>query len=405
MARPSKTSAAEATVSPAGRCRSCDKEGNLIGSKPRTVMLCSYEHSLCILRATLRKGGAYVKRAYLALGPYSDSLRDVSAPRQTGVLAGLVIDPHDQIPAHVQIKNHLKFARTCQELTPGDVLPSIRGLARQLSVGDGVVRRAYRELREIGLLVTENRKHVIVAPGLSAGSNTDGVRASIAQCDELIAWADKNRLSAIALGRLLLRRALTREAALPSYLFVDICRRAAEESVVKLSKLWAIKVAGVSVGDFTKFGSGNPRHFSAVLVNEYLYGDVIAVAGEIKPRVFSVRMRLDERVRRRIGRLPRRSTVLLVCSDDDFSRTGRAMLQHCKHAFGSKWRFQAKKVSEIPDLTRLIRAQQYRLFLFTPLVWETLPGRIKRMVRVAPAFSEPEPQSLEEIRIAAGVLL
>ena len=227
----------------------------------------------------------------------------------------------------------------------------------------------------------------------------------MAQCDRLIAWADKNRLSAIALGRLLLRRALTREAASPSYFFVDICRLAAEASVVKVSKLWGIKVAGISVGDFTTLGNDNTRHVSAVLVNEYLYEDVIAVAGEIAPRVFSVRVRLDERVQRRIRRLPKRSTVLIICSDDDFSRTGRAMLRHCKNVFGNRWRFQVKQVSEIPDLTNFIRAQRYRLFLFSPLVWETLPGRIKRMVKVAPAFSEPEPQSLEETRIAAGVLL
>jgi len=246
---------------------------------------------------------------------------------------------------------------------------------------------------------------VIVAPGLAASSNTDGARASVAKCDRLIAWAGKNRLSAIALGRLLLRRALTREAASPSYLFVDICRPAAEESGAKISKLWGITVAGVSVAAFTSLWRTHARDLSAVLVNEYLYEDVLGVAGEIEPHVFSVRIRLDERLLRRIRRLPTRSTVLLVCSDDDFSRTGRAMIRHCEHVFGSRWRFQAKKISDIPDLAGLIRAQRYPLFLFSPLVWETLPGRIKRMVRVAPAFSEPDPQSLEETRIAAGVLL
>jgi hypothetical protein len=188
-------------------------------------------------------------------------------------------------------------------------------------------------------------------------------------------------------------------------MFVDTCRLAAEKSVETVSRLWGIKVAAVSVSDFAKLGKDDTRHLSAVLVNEYLYDDVIAVAGEIKPRVFSVRMRLDERLRRRIGRLPRRSRVLLVCSDDDFPRTGRVMLRLFEHVFSSGWRFQAKKVSEVPALTSVIRAQRYRLFLFTPFVWETLPDRTRRMVRVAPAFSEPEPQSLEQSRIAAGVLL
>jgi hypothetical protein len=97
-----------------------------------------------------------------------------------------------------------------------------------------------------------------------------------------------------------------------------------------------------------------------------------------------------------------RSGVLLVLSDGDVSL---AMLRHCRRVFGSKLRFQAKKISEIPDLTRFIHTQRSRLFLFSPLVWGTLPGRVKRMVRVAPVFCEPDPKSLEETRIAAGVLL
>ena len=302
--------------------------------------------------------------------------------------------------------DQLKFARTCQEIKPGDVLPSIRDLARQLNVGDGVVRRAYRELREIGLLVPENRKYVTVAPRVPpGGSDTGRARASIAQCDRLIEWAQRDRVSTIALGRLFLRRARMREAASPSYLFVDICRPSAAESAARISKWWGIKVAGVSLSDFANLGNDNARHVSAVLVNEYLHRDVKEIAGKITPHVFSVKMRVDERLGRRIRRLRARSTVLLVCADDDFERTGRARLQHCADVFGSRWRFKAVKVSDIPDLPGFIQARRYRLVLFTPLLWDTLPGRIKRMVGVAPAFTEPDPQSLEQTRIDAGVLL
>jgi DNA-binding transcriptional regulator YhcF (GntR family) len=320
-------------------------------------------------------------------------------------LTNILVESHSQVPAHAQIKDQIKFACLHQELKPGHALPSIRRLASQLNVGDGVVRRAYRELHEMGLLVTEGRKHVVGMPAVAAASKAGVVRASTEQCDRMLAWATANHLSAISLSRLLLRQALVREIASPSYLFIDICKLAAERSADKVSKAWGIRIAGVSVGDFTDRWSNNVGDVTAVLVNECLYEDVIEVVGEITPRVFSIRIRLDERLRRRISKLPMRSTVLIICSDEDFSRTGRAMLRHCEQLFGSRWRFQAKKVGEIPDLPRLIRTQRYRLFLFSPLVWEELPTRVKRMVAVAPAFSEPDPQSLEETRIAAGVLL
>ena len=272
-------------------------------------------------------------------------------------------------------------------------------------MGNGVVRRAYRELCEAGLLVAERRKHLVVTPALVAASATDLVKTSTEQCDRLIAWATENRLSAIALGRLLIRRALARETVSPSYLFVDICRLAAEASVARISKAWGIKVAGVSVGDFANHWNDKARHLSAVLVSHYLYEDVIHLARAHTSRVFSVRMRADERLRRRVSRLPARSAVVFVGSDEDFPRTGGAMLKHCEQLFGRKVRFQAKKVSEIPDLTSFVLRQRYRLFLFSPLVWEMLPARIQRMARVAPAVCEPDPRSLEEIRVAAGVLL
>ena len=151
------------------------------------------------------------------------------------VLNGIVIDPHGLIPAYAQLKDQIKFACAHQDIKPGDVLPSIRVLARQLNVGDGEVRRAYRELCEAGLLATERRKHVVVSPALVSASQAGLVRASIKRSNRLIAWAAQHRLSAIALGRLLLRQALARESASPSYLFVDICRLAAETSAARTS--------------------------------------------------------------------------------------------------------------------------------------------------------------------------
>ncbi len=285
-------------------------------------------------------------------------------------------------------------------------MPSIRELARQLRVGDGVVRRAYRELRDMGLLLTEDRKHVVGRSAEAAASKMDLVRASTERCDQLIAWAKEHQLSAIALSRFLFRQVSAREAASPSYVFVDICRLAAERSAARISKAWDIRVAGMSVSDFTARWRTDARNLSAILVHQHLYEDVITVTGEDAHRVFSVKVRLDERIRRRISRLSPRSTILFVCGDEDFARTCRAMLRHCEYVFGQKRRFQFKNVSDIPDLSRLLQArtQKFRLFLFSPIVWDTLPTRIKRMVTVAPAFSEPDPQSLEETRIAAGVL-
>jgi hypothetical protein len=116
-------------------------------------------------------------------------------------------------------------------------------------------------------------------------------------------------------------------------------------------------------------------------------------------------MRLDERVRRRIARLPTKSAVLLICADQDVSWAGRVMLQHCSDSFGSKYRFQVRTIDGIQDLPGLLKDKRHQLLLLSPLSWEGLPSRFRRLAKVSPAFYEPNPRALEEMRLAAGVLL
>jgi DNA-binding transcriptional regulator YhcF (GntR family) len=321
-------------------------------------------------------------------------------------LPDLFIDPYSQVPAHAQLKQLIKFACSYQEMRPGDVLPSIRALAERLGVGAGVVRRAYRELCEVGFLATTRRKHVVVAPGSIAASEGAVVaRECTERCEQLIAWAREKRLSAIAIGRLLLERARELETDSPSYLFVDICHQAAQESADRIAKAWEIRVTGLSVDDFTSPVGDDPRRFSIILVNQYLYEDVMAASGEMSTSILPVRMRMEERLQRRIRRLPPNSRVLLVLPNDHFSQLGKSVLRRYRHLFGRKWRFHAQPVRAIRDLTDLVRSRRYHLFLLSPVVWEKTPTRLRKSSLVDRVVDEPDPRSLEETRIAAGVLL
>ncbi len=320
-------------------------------------------------------------------------------------MTDIFVEPCDPYPAHVQIAEQIRLACAQRQLRPGDPLPSIRRFARQLNVGAGVVRRAYRELRELGLLMTEARRFVVGPPAGAAASSAALVGLGVRRCDRMTAWARQHRMSAVGLGRLLLRTALVQEAASPSYLYVDSTAAAAARAVSSVSRAWGIPVAGLSLPEFVGRRPGAVRDVSAVLAGQHLYDAVVAAAGGLASRVFSVRVRLDDRVCRRIGRLPAASVVLLVCQDEGFSQTSLAMLRHCAEAFGLKRRFRAERRGDIADLDRLVADRRHGMVLFTPPVWDTLSARTRRNGAVAPAFCGPDPRSLEETRIAAGVLL
>ncbi len=64
----------------------------------------------------------------------------------------LDLDPGDARPIYTQIADQVKFAVAAGVLRTGDLVPSVRELAKQLVVNPNTVARAYRDLQAEGLL-------------------------------------------------------------------------------------------------------------------------------------------------------------------------------------------------------------------------------------------------------------
>jgi len=72
------------------------------------------------------------------------------------------IDFHSHVPVYVQIKEHIKGKILNGELKPGDFIPSIRTLAKDIGVNINTVARAYRELEIEGVIRAERGEGYIV---------------------------------------------------------------------------------------------------------------------------------------------------------------------------------------------------------------------------------------------------
>ena len=94
-------------------------------------------------------------------------------------MRSLFVDKTSSTPLWVQIKDQLKQSFAIGQLRPGDVLPSIRALARQLGVGEAMVRRAYKDLTTSGFLVTENRKCVMNCAAVVMFSECDEAKDDV----------------------------------------------------------------------------------------------------------------------------------------------------------------------------------------------------------------------------------
>ncbi len=62
------------------------------------------------------------------------------------------IDPSNGLAIYEQIARQIKFAVAHEAIKPGDLVPSVRELARELAINPNTVARAYRELQADGVL-------------------------------------------------------------------------------------------------------------------------------------------------------------------------------------------------------------------------------------------------------------
>jgi molybdopterin-binding protein len=65
----------------------------------------------------------------------------------------LWIDERDPVPAYIQLERRVRVAVADGVLKPGDALPSVRSLARELGVSPNTVGRAYADLSREGVIV------------------------------------------------------------------------------------------------------------------------------------------------------------------------------------------------------------------------------------------------------------
>ncbi len=74
------------------------------------------------------------------------------------------IDPDGGLAIYEQVVRQVTFAVAGGALRPGDLVPSVRELARQLAINPNTVARAYRQLQDQEVLESVRGMGLAVAP-------------------------------------------------------------------------------------------------------------------------------------------------------------------------------------------------------------------------------------------------
>lgn len=100
----------------------------------------------------------------------------------------LVLDPSNPAPPSAQVASQIRTFITAGALAPGDPLPSVRQLARDLGIAPNTVVRAYDELGRDGWIVPKLRRGFRVADnvaGLAAGERSRQLEAAAQHLAEI----------------------------------------------------------------------------------------------------------------------------------------------------------------------------------------------------------------------------
>ena len=74
----------------------------------------------------------------------------------------IALNPDSTLPIYEQITRKIKESMLKEELMPGDMLPSIRSLAKDLGISVITTKRAYEELEKEGLIQSRQGKGFFV---------------------------------------------------------------------------------------------------------------------------------------------------------------------------------------------------------------------------------------------------
>lgn len=87
------------------------------------------------------------------------------------------VDVSSGVPIYVQLVDQVRHAVEVGSLEPGDRLPTVRALAKELTVAPNTIVKAYNELQRAGLIESRPGVGTVVAEGVGYVAREQRVEA------------------------------------------------------------------------------------------------------------------------------------------------------------------------------------------------------------------------------------
>jgi len=112
------------------------------------------------------------------------------------------IDAHNGLAVYDQIVRQMKFAVADGALSAGELVPSVRELAKDLTINPNTVARAYRQLQDDGVLTAVRGTGLAVANGARRACQADRKRLIRQRLHEVLTEAHLSGLDEVEINEL-----------------------------------------------------------------------------------------------------------------------------------------------------------------------------------------------------------
>ncbi len=106
----------------------------------------------------------------------------------------LNIDPSSELAIYEQVVRQVKFAVAGDAIQRGELVPSVREMARELAINPNTVARAYRRLQDDQVLQQVRGTGLAVADGATRRCRDERVKLIRGRLKEVFAEAKQSRL-------------------------------------------------------------------------------------------------------------------------------------------------------------------------------------------------------------------
>ena len=105
------------------------------------------------------------------------------------------LDPRSGVPAYRQLYDQVQQAVSLGHLQPGDQLPPVREVVRQITINPNTVHRAYRDLEAVGIVEGRKGRGTFVVE-VPAPSTTPERQAELQE--DLVIWINSARVAGMS---------------------------------------------------------------------------------------------------------------------------------------------------------------------------------------------------------------